>query len=406
MPETKKTSTVKFPLEKFEKIRTPFYYYDLSLLSDTLSSIKEATADLPNYHVHYAIKANANPRLLRQIASAGFGADCVSGGEIETALSSGFDASKIVFAGVGKSDWEINLGLDNNIACFNVESIPELEVINQLAAKKEKTANVAFRVNPNIDAHTHEKITTGLNENKFGIAMEDLHEAIGLACKMKNINYVGLHFHIGSQILDLDAYHALCQRVNDLQKQLESAGIKTQTINVGGGLGIDYEQPDANPIPDFQSYFGIFRKHLNLRSHQQLHVELGRSVVAQCGSLIARTLYIKKGHTKQFLIVDAGLTELIRPAMYGAVHATLNISAPKETPTEVYDVVGPICESSDVFAKAMPLPQSRRGDFIAFRSAGAYGETMASCYNCRQLPQSYFNMSNENLSPNDMDCSM
>lgn len=380
----------KIPTERFENLRTPFYYYDMSLLTDTLAAIREATKGDEAFCVHYAVKANANKRLLQPIAAAGLGADCVSGGEIEAALAAGFPASGIVFAGVGKSDWEIRLGIEAGISCFNVESIPELEVINALAAEYGRVVNVAFRINPDVDAHTHEKITTGRSENKFGIAMEDMLPAILLAESLPNVEYTGLHFHIGSQILDFSVYEALCLRVNELQERLETEGIKTSNINVGGGLGIDYESPDLHPVPDFGAYFDVFRRCLHLRQGQRLHFELGRSIVAQCGSLISRVLYVKEGHTKRFLIVDAGLTELIRPAMYGSLHAVNNLSANSNEKQMEYDVVGPICESSDVFGKDIMLPVSRRGDFIAFRSAGAYGEAMASCYNCRRLPESFF----------------
>lgn len=373
----------------FENQETPFYFYDMELLENTLQTIQKEIENDSAYHVHYAIKANANKRILKQIAKAGLGADCVSGGEIEAALNAGFSASEIVFAGVGKSDKEIRLGIEKGIGCFNVESIPELEIINTLAAEYGVIARVSFRINPNVDAHTHAKITTGLNENKFGLAMEDMLPAIRLAEKMSNIKYVGLHFHIGSQILDLSVYEALCGCINELQEKLEKENIVTESINVGGGLGIDYDNPAQNPIPDFKKYFAVFRTNLCLRPGQHLHFELGRSVVAQCGNLIARTLYVKKGHTKQFLIVDAGFTELIRPAMYGAVHAVKNLSS-DSCDKEAYDVVGPICESSDVFGKDIFLPSSKRGDLIAFLSAGAYGEVMASCYNCRHLPSSYF----------------
>lgn len=377
-------------VDHLKNIPTPFYFYDMELLSRTLSAICEETKDAPDFHVHYAIKANANPRILKAIAEAGFGADCVSGGEIKAAIAAGFPAGKIVFAGVGKNDEEIRLGLETGISCFNVESLPELEVISQLAVRAGKTANIAFRINPNVDAHTHEKITTGLNENKFGIAMEDTFAAIARAKELPNINYTGLHFHIGSQITDLTVYRHLCQRINDLQEQLEEKGITTSSINVGGGLGISYEDPQGHPVPDFKNYFELFRSHLQLRSGQTLHFELGRSIVAQCGSLIAKVLYVKKGHAKQFLILDAGFTELIRPAMYQAYHQIENISKPTSNPSEHYDVVGPICESSDVFGKEILLPVSERGDLIALRSAGAYGEIMASTYNCRPLPKSYF----------------
>ena len=376
-----------FPISKFAGVRTPFYYYDTDLLQKTLDTIKTEAGRYENFEVHYAIKANANPKVLSIIAHAGLGADCVSGGEIEAALKAGFPASKIVFAGVGKADWEINLGLDADIFCFNVESVPELEVINELAAAKGKTAHVCFRINPNVGAHTHANITTGLAENKFGIAMDDMESIIEEAAGMKNIEFLGLHFHIGSQILDMGDFVALCNRINDLQQQLERHHIKVRNINVGGGLGISYDHPTREPIPNFKDYFQTYAKHLKLREGQKLHFELGRAVVAQMGSLITRTLYVKQGTAKQFVIVDAGMTDLIRPALYQASHKIENLSS--DEPTETYDVVGPICESSDVFAKAIDLNKTHRGDFIALRSAGAYGEIMASRYNCRPLPEGY-----------------
>ena len=376
-----------FPIDKFQQLRTPFYYYDTELLRDTLQAIRTEVDKHEGFMVHYAVKANANPQLLRIIRQAGLGADCVSGGEIEASLKAGFPASKIVFAGVGKSDWEINLGLDHDIFCFNVESIPELEVINELATQKNKTARVAFRLNPNVGAHTHANITTGLAENKFGIAMQDMMRVIEEASAMDHIKVVGLHFHIGSQILDMSDFEALCNRINELQNELESHRIIVEHINVGGGLGVDYQHPNRLPIPDFASYFDTYAKKLKLRPGQTLHFELGRAVVAQCGSLITRTLYIKKGAVKQFCIVDAGFTDLIRPALYQAYHKIENLTS--DQPAQTYDVVGPICESTDVFAKQIDLNACSRGDLLAIRSAGAYGEIMASQYNCRRLPQGY-----------------
>lgn len=376
-----------FSVDKLNSIATPYYYYDTQLLRKTLEVIKQECEKHENFHVHYAVKANANPKILRIISQYGFGADCVSGGEIKAALEAGFPADSVVYAGVGKSDWEINLGLEKSIACFNVESIAELEVIEELAVAANKTANVAFRINPNIGAHTHANITTGLAENKFGIAMQDMENVIERATTMNNINVVGLHFHIGSQILDMGDFKALCNRINELQVQLDKHHIHVQSINVGGGLGVNYDSPDRQPIPDFQEYFHTYAKHLRLREGQQLHFELGRSVVAQCGSLISRVLYVKQGSHKQFAILDAGMTDLIRPALYQALHKIQNLTS--NEPTEVYDVVGPICESSDVFAKAIDLNKCHRGDLIAIRSAGAYGEIMASAYNCRQLPKGY-----------------
>ena len=377
----------QFPTAKLQQIQTPFYYYDTELLRQTLRAINNEAQKHEGFCVHYAVKANANHRLLRIIREAGLGADCVSGGEIEASVRAGFPSSKIVFAGVGKSDWEINLGLDNDIFCFNVESIPELEVINELAAIKGKVARVAFRLNPNVGAHTHANITTGLAENKFGIDMRDMLKVIDEAGAMQNVKVVGLHFHIGSQILDMGDFEALCNRVNELQLELERHQIHVEHINVGGGLGVDYQHPNRVPIPDFKAYFDTYARKLKLRPGQTLHFELGRAVVAQCGSLITRTLYVKEGSVKKFAIVDAGFTDLIRPALYQAYHKIENITSNEEPDT--YDVVGPICESTDVFAKQIDLNCAHRGDLLAIRSAGAYGEIMASQYNCRRLPQGY-----------------
>lgn len=376
-----------FPIDKFKGVRTPFYYYDSELLRNTLAAIKEEIGKHEHYHLHYAVKANANPKILKIIKEAGFGADCVSGGEIQACLDAGFPADEIVYAGVGKSDWEMNLGLDAEIAYFNVESIAELEVINELAAAKGKTARVSFRINPNVGAHTHANITTGLAENKFGIAMEDMERVIQIAAGLEHVAFVGLHFHIGSQILEMEDFSTLCGRINQLQEKLEAQGIEVKNINVGGGLGIDYQHPVDHPIPDFKDYFDTYSQHLNLRPGQHLHFELGRAVVGQCGNLITRVLYVKQATTKQFAILDAGMTDLIRPALYQAYHEIENLSSDEEL--AVYDVVGPICESSDVFAKGYKLNRCHRGDLIVLRSAGAYGEIMASKYNCRELPVGY-----------------
>ena len=378
-----------FPLEEFKALRTPFYYYDIELLRKTLDEIN-IHSNYDNYHVHYAIKANVNAVILEEIRKAGLGVDCVSGGEIEAALNAGFDAQKIVFAGVGKSDWEIELGLQHDIACFNVESIEELSVINSIAHKMGKTARVALRVNPNIDAHTHHYITTGLAENKFGINLEVLDKVIDLALKKENIKLQGLHFHIGSQITINEPFKILCDKINELTAKYAAKGVTFKTINVGGGLGIDYENPSQNPIPDFKGYFNTFHENIKLGDNQELHFELGRSVVGQCGSLISRVLYVKHGTSKKFAIIDAGFTELIRPALYQAHHAITPIAPRVDAPLTKYDVVGPICESSDCFGEDELLPQLERGDFIAIQSAGAYGEIMASQYNCRRLPMSIY----------------
>ena len=382
-------ATSHFPIDSFQKQRTPFYYYDTNLLRQTLQVIKDETAKHSNYHVHYAVKACTNKKVLSIIAGAGLGADCVSGGEIKACLDAGFPDSSIVYAGVGKADWEIELGLNAGIQYFNVESVAELEVIEEIATRLDKTARVSFRINPNVGAHTHANITTGLAENKFGIAMQDMERVILMAKQMSHIEFVGLHFHIGSQILVMDDFHALALRINELQDRLEKQGFEpVKNINVGGGLGIDYQHPDAHPIPDFKSYFDTYASSLKLRPGQELHFELGRAVVGQCGSLIARCLYVKQGTHRQFAILDAGMTDLIRPALYDAYHHIENLTSPAKD-SQVYDVVGPICESSDVFMRDCQLPVTSRGDLLALRSAGAYGEIMASSYNCRPLPMGY-----------------
>jgi diaminopimelate decarboxylase len=367
---------------------TPFYYYDSTLLRKTLAIINQEVEQHANYHVHYALKANANPKLLSIIQQAGLGADCVSGAEVQRAIEAGFAADKIVYAGVGKSDNEILLGLHYGIYSFNVESEVELQIINELAASENKVARVCLRINPDVTAHTHSHIVTGKAENKFGIDMSDMLRVVEQAIAMSNISFQGLHFHIGSQITNMEDFVALCKRINAIQDQLNARGLYPAVINVGGGLGIDYLRPDEHPIPDFKAYFDVFAEHLQLRHNQSLHFELGRSVVGQCGSLITRVLYVKQSTSKQFAIVDAGMTDLIRPALYQAKHKIFNLTA-RGQQQEKYDVVGPICESSDVFDKDVWLPTICRGDLLAIRSAGAYGECMASIYNCRELPSAY-----------------
>lgn len=468
----------QFPVEKFASLRTPFYYYDLPLLRRTLDKIRECIEPYPQFHVHYAVKANFNGRILQEISRCGFGADCVSGGEVRAALQNGFAPESIVYAGVGKSDEEILLALDAGIARFNVESAAELEVINELALSRGVVAPVSLRVNPDIGAHTHANITTGLAENKFGINYEQLPGVIELADSLPGVEYKGLHFHIGSQILEMDDFVALCNRINVLAEQIlrqrrgrlvpaassaaavgysssavgaagvagsgavagAAAGVAGASgvagsgvaagvagaaasvlgvagsgavagvsgsgaaagvagvagtaasvlgdINVGGGLGINYYHPNHLDVAEFSQYFETFARHLKLPEGTPVHFELGRSVVAPCGSLISRVLYIKEGTTRRFAIIDASMTELIRPALYKAYHRVENISSYE--PEEVYDVVGPVCESSDVFAKGVSIDKCHRGDFIAIRSAGAYGESMSSQYNCRPLPACFF----------------
>lgn len=372
-------------IEKFRKIETPFYFYDLDVLRSTLDTVKKES-DNSGYKIHYAVKSNYNPRILKIIASYGLGADCVSFNEIDAALSAGFKAGDIVFAGVGKTDKDIIAALKADIFCFNCESIPEMEVIDQLAGSLKKTAQIALRINPYIEAHTHKYITTGIEESKFGINTWEMDEVIRRLAGFKNIKLMGMHFHVGSQITRMSVFKSLCARINELQEWFTSHNINLEIINVGGGLGIDYENPEKNP--DFPEYFSLLNEFIDLRPGQELHIEPGRSISGQCGSLISRVLFIKNGSNTQFAIIDAGMTDLIRPALYQAHHKIENLSS--NGSIYRYDVVGPVCESSDTFAKYIELPETSRGDLIAIRSAGAYGEAMASRYNLRDLPKAVF----------------
>ncbi|MDT3405683.1 diaminopimelate decarboxylase, partial [Mucilaginibacter terrae] len=377
-------------ISQFDQLETPFYYYDLNLLQQTVTACTQA-ANVHGYHVHYALKANFNTKVLQTMQTAGIGADCVSGNEVKAAIEHGFNNNKVVFAGVGKSDREINLALDADIFCFNVESVQELVVINDLAAAKGKTARVAIRINPNVDAHTHHFITTGLEENKFGINTWQLDDVLFTLKNCANLEFIGVHFHVGSQITNLDVFKNLCTRVNELHEWFEQQGLFIKVLNVGGGLGVDYYNPDTNPICDFESYFKVFSEHLNVKAGQEVHFELGRALVAQSASLISRVLYVKNGQKKNFLVLDAGMTELIRPMLYQAYHHIQNISKQQTTHNTInYDVVGPICESTDCFRTDVALPESHRGDLIAIRTAGAYGEVMASGYNLRDRVQSVY----------------
>jgi diaminopimelate decarboxylase len=366
---------------QLQKYKTPFYFYDLGLLQKTLSVINTESKKY-NYHVHYAFKANTNLKIIEVVKNNGLGADCVSGNEVKCAIENGFKNTDIVFAGVGKSDNEINYALDQNIFCFNCESIQELEVINELANLKNKVAQIALRINPNVDAYTHKYITTGLEENKFGINPYEFETVLDKLKNLGHLKLIGLHFHIGSQITDLSPFKKLCTRVNEINNYFFNKGFDLPIINVGGGLGINYHEPDNEAIVDFEAYFKLFHDFIEIRKNQELHFELGRSVVGNCGSLISKVLYIKNGINTNFAILDAGMTELIRPALYQAFHKIENISSTEDKILK-YDVVGPICESSDCFGKAVELPITKRGDFIAIRSAGAYGEVMSSKYNLR-----------------------
>ncbi len=375
-------------IDRFEKIATPFYFYDMDLLRRTVDQVHDL-AQKHNLRVHYAVKANSNEKILREISAKGFGADCVSGNEVLHAHECGFPADRIVYAGVGKSDKEICNAMRLGIEAFNCESLQEIFVINEMAREYGMVANVSVRINPDIDAHTHKYVTTGLYENKFGISQHEFDKLIELIGKSRNINFIGLHFHIGSQITRVAEVFALeCRRVNELVAYFERNGLEVKNINLGGGLGVDYDDPDGNPIPDFQTWFSTIDREIVRRPNQTVHVEPGRSIVAQCGTLISRVMFVKSGETKNFLIMDAGMNDLIRPALYGAYHRIENLSAtmrPFFPSHQAYDIVGPVCESSDVWGAGRLLPLSVRGDLMAIRSTGAYGQVMASRYNMKDL---------------------
>lgn len=374
------------PLNHLQKIRTPFYFYDMTVLESHIS-IASRAANKFDYSIHYAIKANHDSRIVQMMKKAGFGVDCVSENELLEAFNEGFEPSKILLAGVGKTDREIELSLQNNIGAIHVESIEELEVIEEIAKKLGKIARVALRINPNVEANTHPGITTGMSENKFGISLKKITDSLSFLKQLEHVGIIGLHFHIGSQIEDLSVFKNLALKVNSIWEFFLKEDFDFHYLNLGGGLGVNYYSPDGE-APEFDSYFETFNTNLRVGSDTKIHFELGRSLVAQCGNLISKVLYVKKGEKKEFLILDAGMTELIRPALYNSYHQVDNLSSNKET--GFYDIVGPVCESSDSFAKKRPVAKAKRNDLIAIRSAGAYGQVMASNYNLRPTPQSVF----------------
>lgn len=378
------------------KLPTPFYFYETDLLHKTLFAIKEA-ADLFQYQIHYAVKANANAKVLKLISNYGFGADCVSAYEIERALSCGFEPHKIVFAGVGKTDLEIEYAIKKNILCINCESVEELDVVNTIANKLNKRAKVALRINPDVDAETHRSITTGLGNNKFGLSFIDLKQVVSNVNRYEHLIIDGLHFHIGSQITNLKVFENLCRKVNEIQDYLQKYQFYPAHINLGGGLGIDYQYPE-NQVPDFYSYLKVFHQNLRPGNGQTIHFEPGRSIVGQCGILVCKALYVKNNESGKLVIVDAGFTELIRTALYQAQHKIINLNSTNQE--RRYDIAGPICETSDYFGKSVLLPETKRGDLIGILSAGAYGEVMASQYNLRPIVKSYFSdeLTNQTLS--------
>lgn len=375
--------------DRFSAVETPFYYYDVSLLRGTLDKMAEVAGRYA-IMVHYAVKANSEERILRMISERGIGADAVSANEILRAVECGFAPSRIMFAGVGKTDKEIRTAMEAGIGCFNVESLPEMEAIDRVAGSMGVKADIAFRVNPDIDPHTHKYITTGLEENKFGISDYEFDAACEKLFECENLRFKGLQFHIGSQITEVENVFGLesaCAR--KIVSYFESKGLVVEHVDFGGGLGVDYDDPDGNPLADFETWLKALRSSFPDDCGYELHVEPGRALVAQCSSLVTSVVYVKHSRTKSFLITDAGMNDLIRPALYGAYHKVDNLSAfylrGDGGNDHIYDIVGPICESSDVWGEGRKLPESSRGDLLAIRTAGAYGQTMASRYNLRDF---------------------
>lgn len=378
----------KIDINKLKEIPTPFYYYDLDLLQTTINSLNEEAQKF-DYKIHYALKASTDERVLQMISEAGFGADCVSGNEVKKALELNFPPQDVFYAGVGKTDEEIRVGLKGNIGCFNCESLQEISVVNQLAGETGTRAKIALRINPHVNSNSHAYITTGIEENKFGIQLWEMEEVLSVVSTLKHIDLIGLHFHIGSQITDMEVFERLCYKVNEVNNYIEDKGFNLSILNLGGGFGIDYENPEGNPVPDFKTYFQTINQNLKVKPWQKVHFELGRSIVAQMGTLIARVLFIKNGRTKNFAVVDAGMTELIRPALYNSVHKIENLTQSRAGGTVPqnsmkYDIVGPVCETTDFLGRGVSLPTTYRGDILAVFSVGAYGQSMASNYNLRE----------------------
>ena len=361
---------------------TPIWYYDMPLFRRTVDAAVEA-ARANGIIIHYSIKANSEPRLLDYMREKGLGVDCVSGNEVEYAVGHGFDPAGIVFAGVGKSDDEILYAMRAGIGSFNCESLEELAVIEEIAAHHGLRANVSLRINPEVDAKTHKFMTTGLEMDKFGIPKKDLARVVEILLHSSHVNFKGLHFHIGSQITDVEnVFTNECISANGIVAFFEENGFPVENIDLGGGLGIDYYNPDSHDIPEFELWFSTLRERMKLRPGQKLHVEPGRALVAQCVSLLSKVIFVKEGESKTFVILDTGMNDLIRPALYHAYHKIENLTASSER-LMVYDVVGPICESADVLAVDRVLPVTKRGDILAIRSTGAYGSVMSSAYNMR-----------------------
>ena len=367
------------PVKKLaEKYGTPLYIYSYNTLSRHFRAYDDAFNDYPHI-ICFAIKSNSNMAILRLFAKNGGGADIVSGGELYVALKAGMKPEKIVYAGVGKTEDEIRFALKSKILMFNVESEDELRGIDRVAGKMERRAPVALRINPDIDPETHPYVATGLRRHKFGIPIEEALEYYRLASRLKNINVIGIHKHIGSQITRISPFVDALKRILLLIDKLSIQGVKIYYLDIGGGLGISYRDEEP-PVPK-----DLARNLIPLLNGRKLTLimEPGRSIVGNAGILVTKTLYLKKGEEKEFIIVDAGMNDLIRPSLYGAYHHLLPVVRKKRN-TVLCDVVGPICESSDFLATERELSRVKQGEYIAVMGAGAYGFSMSSNYNSRR----------------------
>jgi diaminopimelate decarboxylase len=374
--------------DSLRKYETPFYFYDTDLLRQTLESIT-SVAKRYGFVIHYAIKANYDPHLLSIIREYGLGVDCASGNEVRCAIEAGFDPSGIMYAGVGKRDKELRYAIEQGIFAINCESLQEIFIIDSIASSLGKVQDIGLRVNPDIDPKTNKCIDTGQADSKFGISYEELVANLEAIKALKNVHVAGIHLHIGSQIRELHVFEYLCAKVNSIVEHLGKLGLDFGFVDVGGGLGINYDFPENEPVPNFASVFSIIQSHLKVGG-RPVHFEFGRAIVAQCGELITSVLFNKTTASgRRIVVVDASMTELIRPALYGAYHNIENITSGAEE-RKRYTIVGTACESTDVFDEGVTLPLTERGDLLTIKSAGAYGMSMASRYNLHDLPAAVY----------------
>lgn len=381
-----------------ERFGTPLYVYSKNQITKNIGSLLKAFAVIPNSRILYALKANSNVEILKHIRSTGVGADTVSAGEIFLALKCGFPPISISFAGVGKCDTDIDYALERKIGTIIIESVEELKVVSKRAANLGQTARVTFRVNPDVDAHTHPHISTGLKENKFGIPIEKARDVIRLARTLKNVDFLGLHCHIGSQITEVAPFEEAADSLRKLVMELKRESIRVRQIDLGGGIGVRYvnairhkllpeEGKKAHSI-NLNDLAKVIKKKL-VFPNCELVMEPGRFIVAESGLLLTRVLYRKRISERGFVVVDAGMNDMMRHALYSAYHQIVPVEIQRRK-RQTVDVVGPICESTDVFAIQRSMPETKRGDLLAIMTTGAYGYSISSNYNSRPRPAEVF----------------